>query len=397
MMHLLPSAATNIFQGLCQLFEFFLCSIFKGFVSLVDQDAHLGVPSKMTSTSPYQARNFEALKSMLDRALSDAISFAKEVPAKDTRKNNANRRKSSDVVWESCTIASLTSSLEVVLRCDSKSFFALNARIVAAESCWFVAMTLQEVKQVLLNLIPENFHVICKEFTAKFQQEASQLRALVYRTACPLLINGKNILAQIVDAGGWDSRQMRPVDVWVKQIVSNCGDLWTYLFQEGEFGDATALVREQMWLELCQSAFDIALDGFSQVKRVSSDGRAQMLRDMEALQQGLDEIHPCNCPRGLSHVEAYVRAATQAPEEMMLWIQDNYNAYAYRHIHGLVVQTFSSMVFRSRLRDATEFIDELYGLSSCSPQQGFGMLFDTSDDRKGVNTKGIAGMFKMGF
>jgi len=164
---------------------------------------------------------------------------------------------------------------------------------------------------------------------------------------------------------------------------------------------------------------------------VSTEGRAQMLRNAEAMQAVLDDVRPCHCPRGLPHVEAYVRAATQAPEEMMLWIQDNYSAYAYRHMHGLVVQTFSSMVFKSRLRDAVGFIDDLYGISpngagaggggagvgdgseagvwgqggdstTCkdggsSSGRGFGQLFDPPSARGKSSSGGIKTMFKMGF
>ena len=87
-----------------------------------------------------------------------------------------------------------------------------------------------------------------------------------------------------------------------------------------------------------------------------------MIRDVRALDAGLDEVHPCRCPRGLEHVEAILQAALLDSEEMMLWVQDNHTQYMYRHLLGLITQTFGSVMGmnQSRLKDAVGFLDELF-------------------------------------
>ena len=100
---------------------------------------------------------------------------------------------------------------------------------------------------------------------------------------------------------------------------------------------------------------------FRSIRRVSSAGREAMVRDVRSLQEDLDKIHPCHCRYGLEHVEAALQAA-QGEEEVMLWVQDHYQQYPYRHLLGLVTQTFSSMIdiTQKRLKDAVSFLDELY-------------------------------------
>jgi len=354
MMYLMPSSAVSIFHGLCQLFDYYTCAVFHGFVPAAERAVFLAPPNKMLSPAPDQAKDYEALRKHLESSLSEVVSYVKTAEEHSMQSGGH---------WETSPMSALLQVPPVIHDCDKRTIYGINARIVAAESCWFAATMWQEMLPFVSKLLPAEYAAACEDYVAHFQLIASQLRALVYRSMCPLLVNSNNILAQITEVVGWDSRKLRPVDQWVRQLVSNCADIWAFMSSNDEFADAAAIVREQVWLELCQCAFDVAMDGFSHVKRVSSEGRATMIRDVEAVQAGLDEVHPCRCPRGLTYVEAYLRAALLAPEEMMLWIQDNHFSYAYRYMHGLAVQTFSSMLsFReSRLKDAVDLIDELYG------------------------------------
>ena len=388
MMYLMPSSAPSIFHGLCQLFDFYTCAVFTGFVPPSERSAFLAPPSKMLNPAPDQGKDYEALRKHLERALSEVVSYVKDVE-EDGAQSGGH--------WETSPMSALLQVPLVMQDCDKRSFYGINARIVAAESCWFAAAMWQEILPYISKLLPADYAAACEEYAAHFQLVSSQLRALVYRAMCPLLINSANILEQIAEVGGWDSRKLRAVDMWVRQLVGNSADIWEFMTNSNEFADAAAIVREQVWLELCQCAFDIALDGFSRVKRVSNEGRATMIRDVEAVQAGLEQVHPCRCPRGLLHVEAYLRAAMLAPEEMMLWIQDNHFSYAYRYMHGLAVQTFSSILsFReSRLKDAVDLIDDLYQLGAEEKTKKISGLF--GEKEKKSLTSMLKSSVKMGF
>lgn len=61
MMHLMSAASVDIFMGLKQLFEYYLCAVFNGFVPIEDRKNVLHPPSKTSphAPPPMQAKDFE--------------------------------------------------------------------------------------------------------------------------------------------------------------------------------------------------------------------------------------------------------------------------------------------------------------------------------------------------
>ena len=59
MISLLPDSALKIFESLCHLYNYYLCAVFHGFVSVEDKDKLRSSSSKMTSPPPETYREFE--------------------------------------------------------------------------------------------------------------------------------------------------------------------------------------------------------------------------------------------------------------------------------------------------------------------------------------------------
>lgn len=121
-----------------------------------------------------------------------------------------------------------------------------------------------------------------------------------------------------------------------------------------------------MWLETCQCAFDSVLEAYSKVKKVSAEGRAAMTMDVFAVHEGLNTIHLCRPPRGKHYIDNYLRVAFLSEEDMMVWVNENWQQYAYRHIQGMLVQTLASVMNSKKLKDATAVIDNLYELDNAT-------------------------------
>ena len=66
-----------------------------------------------------------------------------------------------------------------------------------------------------------------------------------------------------------------------------------------QFTDSSSIIREQIWIEVCQCAFDVVLEGFSKARKCSSEGRSAMIMDTFALHDALNQIHICRPPRGI--------------------------------------------------------------------------------------------------
>jgi hypothetical protein len=127
-----------------------------------------------------------------------------------------------------------------------------------------------------------------------------------------------------------------------------------------EFAEASTLVREQVWIEVCQAAFDTVLEGLARVRKCSTEGRASMTMDVSALHTGLDNVHVCRPPRGKQYVDNYVKASYLSDDEVVHWVQQNYQIYAYRHLSGMLSQTLSSVMKKKKLKDAMQSLDDLF-------------------------------------
>ena len=119
----------------------------------------------------------------------------------------------------------------------------------------------------------------------------------------------------MIETSGWEHKKMRERHhEWVDLIISNSREVWEYLLRERDFAEGFDWVREQVWIEMCQAVFDAVLDGFSRVRKCSPEGRAAMSMDVDALHEGLNEIHSCHPPRGKHYVDSFIRASYMQEE-----------------------------------------------------------------------------------
>lgn len=244
---------------------------------------------------------------------------------------------------------------------EPSSFNALNERVVAAESCWFAAKILGEIKPKVLSLLPEAHKQTSENHISDFQQISGQLRSLVYRAMCPDLVKQNEIVSIMLEQSGWDQKKMREEPhEWVDTLIDNCIDVWEYMEAGDEFAEASTLVREQVWLEICQAAFDAVLEGLSRVRKCSTEGRASMTMDVSALHTGLDSRHVCRPPRGRQYVDMYIKALYLTEDETIRWALSQCQTYAHRHLAGLLKQALSSMMSNRKLSQALTALDAEY-------------------------------------
>jgi hypothetical protein len=148
---------------------------------------------------------------------------------------------------------------------------------------------------------------------------------------------------QITDCS-WESRRVWDVHEWVSDMGGHCRSVWEYMGTSPQF--EASLLREQVWMEVTQAAYDCVLEGFTRVRKCSMEGRSAMLMDCLALHDELNRTHLCRPPRGKDHVEAILRAALLSEAELMAWVLENWQAYSYRHIHGVLAQNLASLLNR---------------------------------------------------
>ena len=355
-MYIVKSASSDIFTHLCQLFDFYICSVFNGFVS-IEQRQRLLSSTKENAPPPDAAKDFEALDSFTSRVSDSPVPGQLEISISQIFGTPHVLMDHSDI--------NIDGSAASTIRGKN----ALDEHLVAAESCWFAANVMKEMKPKLFRLLPETSHVECTKYIDELQKVVGQLQALVYRGICPQLCLSNSLAARIVDVQ-WDiKKQGDAPNAWVELIVSNCREVWDYLNENNEFALVHELAREQTWMELCQAAYDIVLDTFSKSKKnnalgsttTSSDAcRQGILIDLAELQSSLDNVHSCRPARGKEYVEEYVRATGLSDDDMMQWVRSNWQMYAYCHMKALISQTLASVMKKTKLKECLLILDGLY-------------------------------------
>jgi hypothetical protein len=85
-----------------------------------------------------------------------------------------------------------------------------------------------------------------------------------------------------------------------------------------------------------------------------------MTMDISALQDGLDSIHSCRPPRGKHHLNNFIRGTYLSEEDTLAWVQENWQSFSYRQVHGLLTLNLSSVLNPKKLKDALAYLDSLY-------------------------------------
>lgn len=198
MLALVPAVSSEILDNLFQLFDFYLCSVFNGFVSADERSRFLASPIKTTAPAPDLSRDFEALQSYMERCLNEvvvisakpqqpapltsAFSFSSSGAADGTGSSpipfNLGMGDSSEhssaspsssghgyvasnnVTVEAIKMANLVRISEAIANPSASTCFALNERIVAAESCCFAAQVCLQHSNACHSLM----HDLCTDF-----------------------------------------------------------------------------------------------------------------------------------------------------------------------------------------------------------------------------------------
>jgi hypothetical protein len=366
LMFVVKNSSVDIFEYLCQLFDFYVCSVFYGFVPMEQRQKLLSNYTRQNSPPPNSSKDFQALQTYTSRI------FETFIPGSKSMKESI---RFADIFTVPSILQNESDDINVELSSNSSSSsnvgvkYYVNEHLVAAESCWFSAHILKEMKTKILVLLPENYHDKCTKYVSDLQVVVGQLQSLVYRGICPQLCANNSLLSRLSECQWESKKQTDSINPWVDVLVNNCKDVWEFLNEDNEYSYVHQLAKEQMWMELCQAAFDLVLDAFSIAKKnsklststtSSENTRQSILSDINSLQTSLELIHGCRPARGKEYLEEFIRATGLSEDDMMNWVRENWQIYAYRHLNTLINQTLGSVLKKNKLKDSLSILDSLY-------------------------------------
>jgi Protein of unknown function C-terminus (DUF2451) len=202
----------------------------------------------------------------------------------------------------------------------------------------------------------ENKMIALQEYCDTLFTTAPALARAASQIACTRAIEGSSIVKEILHVGvGWEECKLHeyPND-YVDDLCNRCSLIWGYLYSSSKLPTA---ILEETWDGLVSAAYLALLEGYSRVRRCSTEGRAHMTLDLASFRAGisprsvserLESLMTVNRPPAVNpelgslYVETYIKAFYYPKEDIFAWIKQHWNQYKMNHVLALAVASILS-------------------------------------------------------
>lgn len=290
LMRVLTPSMPVIFQGFCSLFERTMVHIFGVF------GQHAALERDSDKLTP-------RLRSILVQAMNGST-LASFTPA-----------VGEGVGAEASSVLS------------SGNLYGLKERAVALESLACIADELKRLKPGLKQALPHKEEQKLERFFGQTISSVEDLREHVYRHVTGLLLNLSWVAETIGDSDKLSDKLK--VGKYAKKEISTDHSKWVddLSAELTQFGaklacaDVTAEALVMLWDFAIAETASAIVDGFSRVRKCSSEGRAGMILDVQMLHGNIRHMAPQGTKEDFRIVDTYVKAFYTPQEEMKHFCQ----------------------------------------------------------------------------
>ena len=240
--------------------------------------------------------------------------------------------------------------------CDLNSrdqLYALPQRLTAAASVGFLFATLRVVRKKMASLLPRVGHQRddCASFFAQGEIVVQELHQYMCECCAIICATGCGLdPASMIRKVRWDSSkslQSNDASAYVRVILQEMAALRQNIDRLCDQGRAfSEEAAEMIWKSVVDTVMVRMVDGFSEVKKCSTEGRGLMCLDIATLEKGIKDIKGgttlfgggATIVRGRLFVDAFVKAFyLERDEDVLEWITNHKNDnYDKKHLLNLV-------------------------------------------------------------
>ena len=324
MMEYLPHISWDVLRSLNSLFELNLYVVFTNFVA-TDDIAHLfhGLRGNVVENNTTQ---WNGLRTGICRIADemDAGEVLLRLSVSKTGTGNMDEQRDSSMSRD-VTLRTVVQTPSAFVDKNESNLYALAERSVACEAVVGQSRLLNAIEELARSYLPDRYHVRMNEMLQQNCTMARELCSFMYTTIAARLANVPDLF-DAVSAVSWNMTYICDQhNEYIEQLIRKCGETWErlqLLANEAIPFDAC----DDIWAALVQTIMDTLLQALSAVHKPTLQGRALMLLDLHALQNGLDMINHVSSrtvPRGHEYVGNYIKAFYYDENELLEWIQDN--------------------------------------------------------------------------
>ncbi|KAF4318840.1 hypothetical protein BBO99_00007105 [Phytophthora kernoviae] len=244
---------------------------------------------------------------------------------------------------------------------DENNLYASAERSIACEAIIGQCRLLNAIEELARSYLPDRYLCLMDEVFERNRTMARELRSFMYTTIATSLVDVPVLLDSIA-AVSWNIPYISDQhNEYVVHLVRKCGEAWGGLEIMAD-GSIPMDSREDIWAAMVQTIMDTLLQGFSTVSKPTPQGRALMLLDLHALQNGLDLINHISSrtvPRGREFVGNYIKAFYYDQDELLEWVQTNKTQYSKVQFANLLKNGIGSTLEIKNLRELVLKIDAI--------------------------------------
>lgn len=248
---------------------------------------------------------------------------------------------------------------------DTSCLYGFTHKLIGVESLIFLAKQLRAVYKNLDALIPANKRAFLGQFYSQTVDIAVDLRKPVFRTIAEKTIHYDQIL-HMMSSVKWDLKEiMSQHSPYVDSLVQE----YQILQRKLQTISSSVPVPNDSMLALWENVIILSnrlfVDGYSNVKKCSNEGRALMLLDFQQFLMKIDKITKVKPIPEREYVENYIKAFYLSEAHLEEWLKDH-EEYTSKQLKNLVTCGTGSHIGKKMRQKLTGFLEELESKSKSS-------------------------------
>eukprot|EP01119_Soliformovum_irregulare_P017840 TRINITY_DN5361_c0_g1_i1.p1 TRINITY_DN5361_c0_g1~~TRINITY_DN5361_c0_g1_i1.p1 ORF type:complete len:938 (+),score=326.83 TRINITY_DN5361_c0_g1_i1:314-2815(+) len=207
---------------------------------------------------------------------------------------------------------------------DPKNLWGLSSRTVGIESLGFLADSVLAFKKHLQHLLPKAKDKSIVDFYDQSVEIVPDLIKYMYYSFASHVTNWEDFTKSIENCK-WEPKDLgSETNTYVGFIVKELETFARRLTRESQkSGSIPSKIRDAIWEQVLGRAMESLVEGYSRIKKCSTEGRIQMSLDLKDLQSGLEKLTSLRPIPKLLYVENYIKAFFLSEIELLPWVKEH--------------------------------------------------------------------------
>uniref|UniRef100_A0A3Q2ZCI7 VPS50 EARP/GARPII complex subunit n=1 Tax=Kryptolebias marmoratus TaxID=37003 RepID=A0A3Q2ZCI7_KRYMA len=247
---------------------------------------------------------------------------------------------------------------QLVVLTNSGTLYGLAQRVVATESLVFLAEQFESLQSHLDTMMPAAKKPFLQQFYSQTVSTASELRKPIYWIVAAKAIDYEQMLLLMAGVK-WDIKEiMSQHNIYVDILLKEFEQFNKRLSDVSRHVRIPLPVSNVLWEHCIRLANRTLVEGYSNVKKCSNEGRALMQLDFQQFLMKLEKLTDLRPIPDKEFVETYIKAYYLTENDMEQFIK-NHREYSMKQLANLVNVCLGSHINKKARQKLLAAIDDI--------------------------------------